>query len=98
MDYYEIYDTYGEITAAAEYEEQRMHFNVDLHGQAEPNDEALVPITCACPKCGEMRMDCLSLDEDIVTCTTCGTIYDILDSDGDTWSDRYALAHPGALM
>jgi len=31
--------TYSEIVKAAEYEEMRMHFNNDLHGQAEPPAE-----------------------------------------------------------
>ena len=32
--------TYSEIVAAAEYSEQRMHFNNDLHGRPEnPLDE-----------------------------------------------------------
>ena len=69
------------------------------------------PQSCACPQCGERDIDKLALDpDDAVTCLTCGTEYDIspaarlervtLEDVGYTenWSDRYALAHPGALM
>jgi len=57
-------DTYSEIVAAAEYSEARMHFNNDLHGQADN------PLDFGYPE----------------------------EDDGENWSDKYALAHPGALM
>lgn len=103
-------DTYNEIVVEAEYSEARMHYNNDLHGRPEPReDEELVPQSCACPRCGEQRMDMLMLDDDdIVTCASCGEVYDIspeaqlarvtLEDLSEPLIDRYALAHPGALM
>ncbi len=40
-------------------------------------NEEIVPVSCACPNCGERRMDELVWDDDgyEVTCTTCGTVY-----------------------
>ena len=38
-------------------------------------DVQLVPLGDGCPGCGEYRMDYLALDEDEVTCATCGTVY-----------------------
>jgi len=79
-------DTYSEIAARAEYDEERMHFNNDNLGRAEnpadldddgPSDEALVPAKYACPECGEMRMDCLANNNDTVTCLSCGTVYEL---------------------
>jgi transcription elongation factor Elf1 len=45
-------------------------------------DEEMVPEIWACPCCGERRMDFLEhhVDEEKVTCATCGTTYEI-DSD-----------------
>jgi len=31
----------------------------------------------ACPKCGERDMDKLANDDGIVTCQSCGTVYDL---------------------
>lgn len=56
--------------------------------------------TCACPKCRQRDTDFLLLeDENTVACQTCGEIYDISpEARLENWSDRYALAHPSALM
>jgi rubredoxin len=36
-----------------------------------------VTVACACPQCGERRMDCLVWnEEELVECTTCGQVYD----------------------
>jgi rubredoxin len=37
----------------------------------------LVVEYCKCPKCGERRMDYLATDDGIVTCQSCGTVYDL---------------------
>lgn len=102
-------DTYSDIVAAAEYGEARMHLSNDLHGRAEnPDDLDPVPASCACPKCGERDVERLWIGDrgETVTCATCGTVYDIgpeaqlerADLGDDNFYDRYALAHPGALM
>ena len=31
----------------------------------------------ACPKCGERSADRLVIDEDEVTCTSCGNVYEV---------------------
>jgi rubredoxin len=39
-----------------------------------------VPKGCACPECGENRVDYLSLDDDeMCECQTCGFIYDVYE-------------------
>jgi ribosomal protein S27AE len=39
--------------------------------------DELVPERDACPECGERRMDWLGCDDNIVTCGTCGAVYDL---------------------
>ena len=91
------------------FDEDAAHSGLDERRGYEVADFA--PASCACPQCGERNIDRLALDpDDIVTCLVCNTEYDIspaarlervtLEDVGYTenWSDRYALAHPGALM
>lgn len=39
-------------------------------------DDRVAP-SFACPKCGEARMDQLANDDGIVTCQSCGAVYDL---------------------
>ncbi len=40
-------------------------------------DEDHVVDGAACPACGENRMDYLAMDDGVVTCATCGAVYDL---------------------
>ena len=39
-------------------------------------DDDVVGSCMACPKCGENRVDWLVWQDELVTCATCGTVYD----------------------
>jgi len=43
----------------------------------EAQDYDVVYAGAECPKCGENRMDFLSIDEGEVACATCGNIYEV---------------------
>ena len=109
-NFYEVYNTASEVGAYANYDGAARKYNVVALGNGEnPQDPIdLAPASCAYPKCGERNIDNLALEDDeVVTCQTCGTEYDISNAarldrvmldDCENWSDHYALAHPGALM
>ena len=108
VDFYEIYDTPAEVEAFADYGDDRREF-----GGENPNEgDDLVLPGFGCPACHERRPDFLIIgDDERVTCQSCGKVYGLPDGLYDEWDDdrqmvaadenwydRYALAHPGALM
>ena len=87
--------TASEINAFAAYDEAAREYNVVAVGNGENPDTAIdiCPTSCACPKCGERDIDNLALDDDeVVTCQTCGEIYDISPA---AQIDRLALDDVG---
>lgn len=40
-------------------------------------DDELVHDGMECPNCGERRFDCLASYDGVVTCETCGVVYDL---------------------
>jgi rubredoxin len=46
----------------------------------------LVTVACACPQCGERRLDYLIWnEEEQVECQTCGQVYDPNEQGGQQW-------------
>ena len=104
----EVYSTPQERAGFLAYDKARLEF-----GGENPNEgDDLVLPGFGCPACHERRPDFLIIgDDERVTCQGCGHVYGLPDGLYDEWDDdrqmvaadenwydRYAPAHPGALM